>query len=85
MGMIPATLLIQNVRCRWRCERAVAETIAQIRQTAPVARGRVKRDLNRNLPRIDLEMFTDSLASEEVAEGFRAFTEKRQPQWARTS
>jgi enoyl-CoA hydratase/carnithine racemase len=65
--------------------RAVAEVIAQIRQTAPTARGRVKRDLNRHLPRIDLEMFTDSLASEEMAEGLRAFTEKRPTRWARIS
>jgi enoyl-CoA hydratase/carnithine racemase len=77
--------LVSRVVPHAELERAVAETIAQIRLTAPVARGRVKRDLNRSLPRIDLEMFTDSLASQEVAEGFRAFTEKRTPQWARTS
>jgi enoyl-CoA hydratase/carnithine racemase len=64
--------------------RAVAEVIAQIRQTAPVARGRLKRDVNRGLPPIDLGMFTDSLASEEFAEGLRAFTEKRPPRWVRT-
>jgi enoyl-CoA hydratase/carnithine racemase len=77
--------LVSQVVPHDELERAVAQTVARIRQTAPVARGRVKRDLNRNLPRIDLEMFTDSLASDEVAEGFRAFTEKRPPQWARTS
>jgi enoyl-CoA hydratase/carnithine racemase len=64
--------------------RAVAEVIARIRQTAPVARGRLKRDVNRGLPPIDLGMFTDSLAAEEFAEGFRAFTEKRTPRWVRT-
>ena len=62
-------------------ERAVAETIEQVRQTGPNARRLVKRDMNRNLPRIDLEMFAESLASEEVAEGFRAFGEKRPPAW----
>jgi enoyl-CoA hydratase/carnithine racemase len=66
-------------------ERAVAEVIAQIRRTAPGARGRLKRDVNRSLPRIDLGMFTDSLAADEFAEGIRAFKEKRLPQWARTS
>jgi enoyl-CoA hydratase/carnithine racemase len=63
-------------------DRALAETIAQVRLTAPDARRAVKRDINRNLPRIDLEMFGESLASEEVAEGFRAFIEKRKPRWA---
>jgi enoyl-CoA hydratase/carnithine racemase len=63
-------------------DAAVAETIALVRETAPLARRGVKRDINRNLPRIDLEMFTDSLASPEVAEGFAAFTEKRKPRWA---
>jgi enoyl-CoA hydratase/carnithine racemase len=63
-------------------ETALAETIAQVRLTAPDARRGVKRDINRNLPRIDLEMFADSLASEEVAEGFRSFIEKRKPRWA---
>jgi len=62
----------------------VADIIAQIRRTAPAARGRLKRDVNRTLPPIDLGTFTDSVASEEFAEGFRAFTEKRPPRWART-
>ena len=75
--------LVAKVVPHVELEPAVAELIAQIRQTAPVARGRVKRDVNRSLPRIDLGMFTDSLASEELAEGFRAFTEKRPPRWAR--
>jgi len=62
---------------------AVADTVAAIRQTAPKARKNVKRDINRSLPPIDLGMFADSLASEEVQEGFRAFIEKRKPGWAR--
>jgi enoyl-CoA hydratase/carnithine racemase len=61
--------------------RGVAETVEQIRQTAPRARTSVKRDINRKLPQIDLRMFTDSLASAEVAEGFAAFIEKRTPHW----
>jgi len=63
-------------------DRALGETIEQVRLTAPDARRAVKRDINRNLPRVDLEMFADSLASEEVAEGFRSFIEKRKPRWA---
>jgi enoyl-CoA hydratase/carnithine racemase len=75
--------LVSRVVPHAEFERAVAETVSAIRQTAPGARKSVKRDINRGLPRIDLEMFGDSLASEEVAEGFRAFTEKRKPGWAR--
>lgn len=64
-------------------DSAVAETVLQVRHTAPGARRAVKRDLNRRLPRLDLEMFADSLLSEEVAEGFGAFIEKRKPKWVR--
>ena len=46
------------------------------------ARKALKRDLNRVLPRIDMEMFADSLRSDEVTEGFRAFVEKRPPRWS---
>lgn len=63
-------------------EAAVAETIGWIRQTGPTARTALKRDLNRALPRIDLEMFAESLRGDEVAEGFRAFVEKRAPRWS---
>src|SRR5262245_3009677 len=63
-------------------EAAVAETIGWIRQTAPGARTALKRDLNRVLPRIDLEMFADSLRGAEVAEGFKAFVEKRPASWS---
>jgi enoyl-CoA hydratase/carnithine racemase len=75
--------LVSRVVPQAEFERAVIETVAAIRQTAPGARKSVKRDINRGLPPIDLEMFTDSLASAEVAEGFRAFIEKRKPSWAR--
>ena len=75
--------LVARVVPHAELDRRVAETITQIRQTAPLARKFVKRDINRGLPPIDLEMFTDSLASEEVAEGFRAFIEKRKPRWSR--
>lgn len=64
-------------------EAAVAETIGHVRQTAPRARTLLKRDLNRQLPTIDLPMFAESLAGEEVREGFEAFVEKRPPRWVR--
>ncbi len=64
-------------------EAAVTETIGWIRQTGPAARTALKRDLNRHLPPIDVPMFVDSLASDEVREGFAAFVEKRPPGWVR--
>ena len=57
------------------------ETIGWVRQTGPGARTLLKRDLNRQLPPIDLPMFAESLASDEVKEGFQAFVEKRPPAW----
>src|SRR5262249_41768992 len=64
-------------------EAAIEETIAQVRQTGPEARAAIKRDLNRQLPTIDFPVFTRSLASDEVREGFAAFVEKRPPAWTR--
>ncbi len=64
-------------------ETAVADTIARVRETAPQARTALKRDLNRQLPTIDFAMFTASLASDEVREGFAAFVEKRPPAWVK--
>ena len=63
--------------------RAVELTIEAVRETGPVARTALKRDLNRQLPVIDFAMFTASLASDEVREGFAAFVEKRPPRWSR--
>jgi enoyl-CoA hydratase/carnithine racemase len=63
-------------------EAAVAETVGWVRQTGPRARAALKRDLNRQLPAIDFPMFAESLASDEVREGFAAFVAKRPPRWA---
>lgn len=62
---------------------AIDETIGWVRQTAPRARALLKRDLNRQLPPLDLPMFAESLAGEEVREGFAAFVGKRPPGWVR--
>jgi enoyl-CoA hydratase/carnithine racemase len=64
-------------------EAALAETIERVRQTGPRARAALKHDLNRQLPTIDFTMFLESLASDEVREGFAAFVEKRPPAWMR--
>jgi enoyl-CoA hydratase/carnithine racemase len=77
--------LVSRVVPHDQLEAAVAETIGWIRQTGPRARTLLKRDLNRQLPPIDLPMFAESLASPEVREGFQAFVEKRPPAWVKRS
>ena len=73
--------LIARVVPHAELETAARETIERIRQTGPRARAAIKRDLNRQLPVVDFPMFAESLASEEVREGFAAFVEKRPPRW----
>jgi len=75
--------LVSRVVPHDQLDAAVAETVGWVRQTAPRARTLLKRDLNRQLPSIDLPMFAESLAGEEVREGFAAFVEKRPPGWVR--
>jgi enoyl-CoA hydratase/carnithine racemase len=77
MGLVP------RVVPHDRLEAAVDETVAWVRQTGPRARTALKRDLNRQLPALDVPMFVESLASDEVREGFQAFVEKRPPGWVR--
>jgi enoyl-CoA hydratase/carnithine racemase len=57
--------------------------VEQIRKTGPAARAAVKHDINRHHPPFDIPMFERSLRSPEVAEGFKAFVEKRPPHWPR--
>ena len=73
--------LVARVVPHAQFDAAVAETVEWIRQTGPRARTQLKRDLNRQLPTIDFTMFAESLASDEVREGFAAFVEKRPPHW----
>ena len=77
MGLIPRVVPHDAL------DAAVEETIGWVRQTGPRARTALKRDLNRQLAALDLGMFVDSLASDEVREGFTAFVEKRPPRWVR--
>ena len=75
--------LVSRVVPHDELETRVQETIGWIRQTGPRARTLLKRDLNRQLPPIDHPMFAESLASEEVREGFSAFVAKRPPGWVK--
>jgi enoyl-CoA hydratase/carnithine racemase len=75
--------LVSRVVPHEQLDAAVAETIQWVRQTGPRARTALKRDLNRHLPAIDYPMFAESLASDEVREGFAAFVEKRPPRWVK--
>ena len=75
--------LVSRVVPHEQLDAAVAETVQWVRQTGPQARAALKRDLNRHLPAIDFPMFAESLASDEVREGFAAFVEKRPPRWVK--
>lgn len=75
--------LIARVVPHAQLDAAIAEMIEAVRLTGPHARTALKRDLNRHLPSIDFPMFAESLASDEVREGFAAFVEKRSPHWTK--
>ena len=75
--------LISRVVPHGEFAQRVEETLEWLRQTAPGARAAIKHDVNSHLPRLNDEMFVAGLASEECAEGFRAFVEKRPPKWTK--
>jgi len=75
IGLIAAVVPHEELPAR------VEQVIESIRQTGPAARAAVKHDINRHLPAFDIPMFSASLRSAEVAEGFLAFVEKRPPKW----
>ena len=50
-------------------------------RAAPQTRLQVKRLINARYGAIDEMTFEVSLASDEIKEGFEAFTEKREPSW----
>jgi enoyl-CoA hydratase len=61
--------------------KTAEEVAIQISRTAPQARMQVKRIINANYGRVDLMTFNALLNNEEMAEGGRAFAEKREPRW----
>jgi enoyl-CoA hydratase/carnithine racemase len=64
-------------------EAEVGRVLAAIAGTGPAARSAVKRDINRRLPPVDIEMFRRAIGTPEMTEGMRAFLEKRPPEWPR--
>jgi enoyl-CoA hydratase/carnithine racemase len=64
-------------------EKTVQSTLDEVCLTAPKARAMVKDDINRRLSVPDVNMFRRAILSEEMVEGFRAFLEKRDPEWPR--
>jgi enoyl-CoA hydratase/carnithine racemase len=57
--------------------------LEQIRLTGPKARTQIKDDINRRLPPHDINIFKREILNPEMLEGFRAFLEKRKPDWPR--
>lgn len=81
--------LINRVVARDQLDAAVGEVLADLRKAGPNALGFAKR-LIREVPRMSQEdafawttkLSNELFASEEAAEGMRAFLEKRLPAWA---
>ena len=62
-------------------EHATASVVDDVLRSAPRARLALKRILNARYGVIDRITFDDSVRSDEVIEGFRAFVDKRPPAW----
>ena len=62
-------------------KQAALDAVGDLLRAAPDARSRVKSLINARYGVVDEIGFAASLASEEIVEGFRAFTEKRTPSW----
>ena len=61
--------------------RAALDAAGELLRAAPGARSRVKALINARYGVVDDMGFLASLASDEIIEGFTAFTEKRTPSW----
>jgi len=61
--------------------QATVDAVGELLRAAPDARSRVKAIINSRYGVIDDITFHASLESDEIVEGFRAFTEKRAPSW----
>jgi len=61
--------------------QSTLDAVGDLLRAAPDARSRVKSLINARYGVVDEIGFAASLASEEIVEGFQAFTEKRTPSW----
>jgi len=73
--------LVSRVVAHDDLRRATRDAVAELLRAAPNARMQVKRLINARYGVIDEMSFEASLLSDEVVEGFNAFTEKRTPNW----
>lgn len=62
-------------------DAAVERTITEIRKTGPRTRTLAKQKFNAQLPTLNYGMYQETLAGPECIEAFKAFTEKRDPNW----
>ena len=63
------------------CDAAALGAVSDLLRAAPNTRSRVKSLINSRYGVVDDIGFEMSLSSDEVIEGFGAFTEKRSPSW----
>jgi enoyl-CoA hydratase len=75
MGLVARVVPHDDLR------QGALDAVGELLRAAPDARSRVKSLINARYGVIDEIGFEASVGSEEVVEGFRAFTEKRMPDW----
>lgn len=75
--------LVAKVLPHGELDAHVEWVLEQIRLSGPRARMLVKDDINRRLPPYEVNLLKREILSPEMLEGFRAFLEKRRPEWPR--
>jgi enoyl-CoA hydratase/carnithine racemase len=73
--------LVARVVPHEQLEQATTDVVRDVLRAAPKARTALKRLVNARYGAIDKITFDESLAGDEVVEGFRSFMEKRPPGW----
>jgi enoyl-CoA hydratase len=74
--------LVARVVAHEHLESTTNEVVRDLLFAAPRARTALKRLINARYGQVDRITFEESLAGDEVVEGFTAFVEKRAPKWA---